>query len=861
MDADDEDRPLQQPQQQRAPSRTAPSPRRPVVTAAALFAAAALLAVAVALAVVAHAPPGTASARPRWGRGTLFSRPPPPELLLAAVNQPYYQARLRPLALSLGPRHPIAARRPPHALFADVRITPPPLAPAAAAAAPTKDDRAARLAALVAASDGGEDAVPLDAASYDLWDVVTDERREEEEEEEEEEVAGLDGGSGNAAEVAAPARRRRPRERRQRLSCRDAARRLLPEPFHPSMLVRNRTVPTSWAAAPPSPQREEQQQQQQHAWRQPPHPHPSKLSPVLWRWDAAAADGDASHGVISRAAYDAVPHFLGGPHCPLCYDVVRYKLHRGRLYRRSGDCARDLFNASGPPLPAGRTRCPPDWTRGRGVEEVLLVAAWLYALPDADVAVHRGDGAAAGSPVLQHNIRRDHPRGGFAIPYPEHWEYGVSARQALGWAACTRARYGLVASKDRRQRRRRRRRGGRGHLRDAGGAEGRRGPGAAANATTTTNSSSSTSASLPPPLRPPSCAQAPLIPRAVWRGTTTDPRRGAWLHQLLGTARARLHALSLVHSDVLDSRLVAVRQLDQTPEMRADKAAVERLLAIPSSFATAGGGSGSGGGGGGGGGESLPWGEGGEAAAKREASARLAECDDDDDDDDDDDGDDDGGEEDAARPLPRPPVYAAMEDFNRWSAVLDVDGNGWSARLFSLLAGASARPVLKQASPLAAGYEHLFAPGRHLAHFRGDLRDAADVAARWVGLAEAAGEGRRRRGGGARQRGGGTCRAGGGEAGDDDDDDDDDGARPSGPEAADAMAAEAAALAALALNRWALVESAAAALEAYGERTAWRAAPPSSSEDGEWELVPFSSCCAYGELPAEFLAAMRAGGD
>jgi hypothetical protein len=729
-------------------------------------------------------------------------RAPSPEQLLATVNQPYYQARLRPLALSLGPRHPIAARRPPHALFADVHLTPPRLAPRSAADGGSVSDR---LSALLAASDGlNISSVPTDAAAYELFVGVTDEWWEEVEEE-------AQGGVGpTPATPRKKTRVQRSRQRQQRLACVDAARRLLPEPFHASMIVRNRTIPTSWAAGD---EEEEDDEKARPRRRQPQHPHPTKLSPALWRWDPET---------ITREAFDSIPYFLGGDDCRLCYDVLRYKVFSGRLYRRTADCARDILssNASALPLPPGQTRCPDDWARGKGVEEVMLVATWLYRLPDADLAVHRGDGAAAGFPVLQHNIRRDHPLAGFTIPYPEHWTFGVmSARQLVGWAACTRARYGLVAA-----------------------TRGEKGQGGA----TSPNASSNSSAVADPS----SCSRTPLIPRAVWRGTTTDPYRGAWLHQFFGMSRARLHALSLVHADVLDARISAVRQMDEegVPQMAADKASGQRLLSLPSEVAWPPNS------------EAVAWASGGEALAGRAAAARLADC-----------GGGGGGEQetnddddDDTNPYdPRPPVYLAMEDYNRYAAVLDVDGNGWSSRLLSLLSGASARPVLKQSTPLAAGYEHLFAPGKHLVHFRGDLRDADDVARRWVGLvvgggaeAEEGREAARRRGRKTprRQEQGhkaATCTA--------EDDDDDQGAHPSTPEDADAMAREAAALASLALNRWALVESAAASMEAYAERLAWKVEAP-KAEDG-WELVPFSACCQFGQLPPEFLEAMKVGGD
>jgi hypothetical protein len=754
-------------------------------------------------------PPGgndTAAAEAASATRPLPGAEPIIPLLQAAassLHSPYYQAGLRPLLLSLGPRHPIRARRAPYALFADVRL------PRWLLGSPDDGNGGnggLSLAALLSAASrdgsGGPKTpsikIPEDALAYELF--------EEEEEEEEEE----DGNATTTTTAAEPEQRRR-----RLLTCFEAAKRLLAEPFHPSMLVRNRDVPTSWAGeeGPRSPRpRRPRSAPLGGPWRQPPHPHPTKLSASLWRWD---------DGAISRASFDAVPRFLGSEDCPLCYDVVRYKLHGGKLYRWSLDCRTQLrdgsgggggrgggngttadddgaasfsFSTSSPSpshlLPAGHTRCGKDWMRGHALEEILLVAIFLYRLPNADIAIHRGDGAATGYPVLQANIARDHPRAGFALPYPEHWVVGggpPSVAQAAAWASCTRARYGPLA---------------------------RRPPSAAA-------------AAAPPLPRPSSssCARAPVIPRAVWRGSTTDPRRGAWLHQVLGMSRARLHVLSLVHRDVLDARLVSVAQMDEPGvyRMAEDKAADELLFAIPLSASDGGG----------------------AAAAKAEraaAEARLASCGGGGD-------DEENDESSSSSSLPRPPLYLAMEDFSRYAAVLDIDGNGWSARLWALLLGASAsRPLLKQASAHAAYYEHLFAPapGRHLAHFRADLRDVADVARRFARLVVG------REGGEQGEQGEEEREGGGG----DHDDHDDHELLPSTAAEADRMAREASALAALTLNKWAMVESAAAALEAYGERTAWQSEPP---RDGDgWERVPFSLCCGGGGLPAELLRAMAA---
>jgi hypothetical protein len=292
----------------------------------------------------------------------------------------------------------------------------------------------------------------------------------------------------------------------------------------------------------------------------------------------------------------------------------------------------------------------------------------------------------------------------------------------------------------------------------------------------------------------------------------------------MATRRAQLHALSLVHRDVLDARLVEVAQMDEPGvyRMAQDKAADELLFGMPTT-------------------------EEGRKAERNAAAERLADCS----------GGGGGGaregpamdDENDDPGLPRPPLFLAMEDFNRYSAVLDVDGNGWSARLYALMLGSSARPVLKQSTALAAYYEHLFAPGgRHMAHFRGDLRDVDDVARRFARLA-VAGEAEEREGGG----GGSAGRKE--ERGEEDTEEEQ---LPSTPTEANRMAREAAALASVTLNKWAMIESAAAALEAALERFSEgeEGAGEDEEQEGVWERVPFSACCMYGGLPAELLAAM-----
>jgi len=60
----------------------------------------------------------------------------------------------------------------------------------------------------------------------------------------------------------------------------------------------------------------------------------------------------------------------------------------------------------------------------------------------------------------------------------------------------------------------------------------------------------------PTPRHPPEQA---VIPRALWRGSTSDPLIGAVSLDTVGrTARFRLHTLSSIYPDVLDARITKV---------------------------------------------------------------------------------------------------------------------------------------------------------------------------------------------------------------------------------------------------------------------------------------------------------------
>ncbi|GIL64334.1 hypothetical protein Vafri_18306 [Volvox africanus] len=71
------------------------------------------------------------------------------------------------------------------------------------------------------------------------------------------------------------------------------------------------------------------------------------------------------------------------------------------------------------------------------------------------------------------------------------------------------------------------------------------------------------------------------------------------------------------------------------------------------------------------------------------------------------------------------------EDYNRYSAIIDVDGNGWSDRFGHALIHYST-PVLKMASNHTAFFEHLFAPGVTFLQFSPSLEDLVGKAGKVV---------------------------------------------------------------------------------------------------------------------------------
>jgi hypothetical protein len=140
------------------------------------------------------------------------------------------------------------------------------------------------------------------------------------------------------------------------------------------------------------------------------------------------------------------------------------------------------------------------------VEEMLLVAAYLFDLPNMDFALSVADEPYSGMPVLQYSLNMHEQAAGFSYTYAtDMWRAALTAAQSAAWAACVEARY------------------------------------------------------------PPGARRS----RALWRGSTTDPKDGVLTAaNVLDKARVRLHVLSLMHEDVLDARVARVVQVAMGDRMR-----------------------------------------------------------------------------------------------------------------------------------------------------------------------------------------------------------------------------------------------------------------------------------------------------
>jgi hypothetical protein len=153
--------------------------------------------------------------------------------------------------------------------------------------------------------------------------------------------------------------------------------------------------------------------------------------------------------------------------------------------------------------------------------------------------------------------------------------------------------------------------------------------------------------------------------------------------------------------------------------------------------------------------------------------------------------------------------WIGFEDFNRYCAILDVDGNGWSDRFGQLVHFNT--PILKVASNFTAYFEHLMAPGAVIEQYARDLSDLPDKAAQLVE----------------------DYRAG----------------RPRGQQLADTMET----VSQLLMDTIGIAEAFAYTLHAYKNRSDWAFSP---SLSGFRKVT--TNCCTAAHVPAEFAAAVSA---
>ncbi|EFJ42172.1 hypothetical protein VOLCADRAFT_107362 [Volvox carteri f. nagariensis] len=82
---------------------------------------------------------------------------------------------------------------------------------------------------------------------------------------------------------------------------------------------------------------------------------------------------------------------------------------------------------------------------------------------------------------------------------------------------------------------------------------------------------------------------------------------------------------------------------------------------------------------------------------------------------------------DSVRKLYKPGKLIEPEDYNQYSAIIDVDGHSWSDRFGNSLIH-YATPILKMASNRTGFFEHLYAPGTAFQQFNNNLEDLPEKA-------------------------------------------------------------------------------------------------------------------------------------
>lgn len=95
---------------------------------------------------------------------------------------------------------------------------------------------------------------------------------------------------------------------------------------------------------------------------------------------------------------------------------------------------------------SGRAQLPAFvWNTGKAPTLMCLgdaeLKTWSGLTACPLVLTSRGDGAVSGLPLLATNIHRDHPHGGFTLPYITDWnQHALSLQQSMAWADCEHSR-------------------------------------------------------------------------------------------------------------------------------------------------------------------------------------------------------------------------------------------------------------------------------------------------------------------------------------------------------------------------------------------------------------------------------------
>jgi hypothetical protein len=206
---------------------------------------------------------------------------------------------------------------------------------------------------------------------------------------------------------------------------------------------------------------------------------------VVSEWPSGAPKAYYSwEGNITLEMFHRVPMWfrwnLAWSHvCPHCGWTNKYKLLNRQLY---------IHNTH--QVQTNETRA---------FQELVIVAAYLFDIPDVDFVVHFGDGQVPGLPALYWTVNRTQPQGGFTMPSAACWHLSLGKAQMKIHAKCLQARY----------------------------------------------------------------PQDNRIPKLVWRGTTSDAElTGPTAANAMWWHRIQLHLMGKWHPNLLDVSLVNISQSD-----------------------------------------------------------------------------------------------------------------------------------------------------------------------------------------------------------------------------------------------------------------------------------------------------------